>query len=1807
MKKILNATFICLLLALTLFGISEVDGQILLEKEWRYISLAPSNLTTAYAAHILPYVGGHNNDDLRISVGSASLNTPVVAECFNAYQMTLELWMRLNFVPGADGQVHLICSNVAGSNSITSYIFSNGMLYWRVADKDGTVHYVNYDISGWNAGEPWHHVVLTIDFPEDVIALYTDGVLRDDTASIALSSDSIDAIESDTHLGSDSTIANQFSGSILYNLSSRIYTTAEVTAAYAAGAGAADPTLVVDEYTLAMGETGFGEKDTGVVFTSAGQSVTATDSGGNVTVVISDVEDRAYNDAGEVSLQDGTGFQASGPVLINGSPSGSAVDLHSGIAFTKLDGNSQFHYRTDADFPESGITGVNDVTIELWVNPTAYNENPLALVSKYLSAGDKRMYSLLIDENWIVFWVSSDGTIGNTSVSFPTNATIVPGEWQHIAVVYDASGGTVDFYQDGIFLEQIGGQEVSIADKDPPFEIGSSNSGNFFEGGIFNVALHDAMVPAADIKAAADDWDYDHSGEANIIGTWLFDEAADVDYIDNREGNAGGDMIPYDAGDVTFNTLRSVDGGYVQDIEKVGVSADFDTQYGANGGNILNITTQDYEIDFWFRQDAAPGDTAAIIGKRTGPTWGDVGWCVYLHSNGNIYCRADDNTNEGMFTYDLSANGYLDNRWHHVWAFHDRSAIGTCEIKIDGITVTPATSGIFPVLTLTNAVDFGIGDIGTKEWEGNLRDVRLKIGGTKTSATEVLYRATHPFDYSASSWTLDGTREAWEFSRNSSTTVPSIVTLITNNLTLSSVGAWSQGAFLSNIIWIDGNEENGGIGGLTPRQMEVFADINGLTQYYYRNDADFPESGITGANNFTIEAFINPAIMTSADMLIVSKYETAGDLRMYAWGVDEGVLFLWISSDGTAGNTSNSFTSTAPVIAGKWQHVAVVYTAAAGTVDFFYNGEFLEQVGGAEVTIADKNPDFRVGRLDGAVRYYNGRISNVSFFDDVRTAPEISYDAAHPEADLSGEGNIIAQWLFTDAAASNFIDNTETDAGRDLIPNDGGDVTFGACGRTEGSIPLGSMLYPSTDSWTISKDGATVHSDVQAGKFVSVAADDGDESTLLSTILENEGKYILKHWIKSEAIHDGSQIFLDVDGDTTPLLSKEIGKSLGDNGEFARSMDFGGTITATGGDVLDIALEDYEISFRFRLGTAPVATTAILGKQDAPGGGLGWVIYLHENDSIRVRANDLTDDANFQVTGANMVGYYDGKWHHVYAFADRSDISSCTIYIDGTNMPTSTAGTFPVLTLANGFDFTISGDDGGGNPFVGELCDVKIHIGGTMATVPQITYQYLNPFDYSVNSWTLDGTRDYWKMWDNAANATIAGATNDLTASANTNTFATYQWKYYEVCWEGIGRSFDIDETYYAPAANNGIHDVELEDIGAWAWVKINSTSSTTERFFSKWVEGTTPYYVFGLANGVIRFKMADSDPDSYEMKGNTDIRDGEWHFVAVVIDRSNTANCKMYLDGVEDGATVKIGTLADVDTITTTATFTMGADSTGTNALDGRMAISGIAIVADIMGAGEMGAEGEIQKLFHYPTNPTEWSNSEDYWICNDFLSDTVVVGDNNNLVASANTDLFSVTDVPMQTGPVSVNLSITGAGPGTNSCTVYTDDSVIRQNLADNPGIEGNADPPDGWTQEDSATVISDTSPHSGTYCLKATAGAANVGASQNITFVSGKYYTVAGWAKATVGDTATVTMDKGDTTLTTIGTVTAADWTKVQASFLSTGTAGVLYLRGTVNGDIVWFDDFDIQEKDEADAAVDAKGDGLVPINMADVLPR
>lgn len=221
--------------------------------------------------------------------------------------------------------------------------------------------------------------------------------------------------------------------------------------------------------------------------------------------------------------------------------------------YAHLNGSTEYFYRTDADFPEAGITG--DLTAQGWVKPD--NVSGLkAILGKYTFALDKRCYAFAILDDELSFVASPDGGSGNAVLVTTGSLGFIADVWYYVAVVYDASEGTADFYVNGIWRAQGTGLPTSIADKTSQFEVGTINNGAFwdFDGGLYNLALFDDIRTATEIK-----YDYEHGSDAisnaNLIAQWFFNEDDSAAFIDNTQGDAGRDLVPYDGGDETFDNV----------------------------------------------------------------------------------------------------------------------------------------------------------------------------------------------------------------------------------------------------------------------------------------------------------------------------------------------------------------------------------------------------------------------------------------------------------------------------------------------------------------------------------------------------------------------------------------------------------------------------------------------------------------------------------------------------------------------------------------------------------------------------------------------------------------------------------------------------------------------------------------------------------------------------------------------------------------------------------------------------------------------------------------------------------------------------------------------------------------------------------------------------------------------------------------------------------------------------------------------------------------------------------------------------
>jgi len=403
---------------------------------------------------------------------------------------------------------------------------------------------------------------------------------------------------------------------------------------------------------------------------------------------------------------------------------------------------------------------------------------------------------------------------------------------------------------------------------------------------------------------------------------------------------------------------------------------------------------------------------------------------------------------------------------------------------------------------------------------------------------------------------------------------------------------------------------------------------------------------------------------------------------------------------------------------------------------------------------------------------------------------------------------------------------------------------------------------------------------------------------------------------------------------------------------------------AANNTIHDITTEDISISAWVKLDSDMSNYSAIVSKLET---NVGYWFYLYSNTGqVLVRIFDGTD--NYYLTsGTNNIK--DNKWHYVAAVIDRDTTLNCKIFIDGVDVSsarTGTIGSIDSITNTIKFDIGALGDTGN-YKLDGQIRDVKLYYANNDFWTPaQILYQAQHPFDYSSNAGTLT---DYWRL-DEGTGTTLYGKVNNLTLSnalawttqpkikmvKQENTTSTTNnpvgwWKFDESM--GDSTYLDLDATYYGQAGNNTVHDITTEDISISAWVKVDTDAPSMSQFVGKReVSSGGNWSISYVSTGVLRMNISDGT-DVYYVQGNIDIRDNKWHYVAGVIDRSDATQCKIFIDGVENSIT-KTGTLANVDSLTSTGIFGIGY----------------------LLGSAKY--DGQIRDVKLYYANGAHWSDAE-------------------------------------------------------------------------------------------------------------------------------------------------------------------------------------------------------------------------------------
>lgn len=149
----------------------------------------------------------------------------------------------------------------------------------------------------------------------------------------------------------------------------------------------------------------------------------------------------------------------------------------------------------------------------------------------------------------------------------------------------------------------------------------------------------------------------------------------------------------------------------------------------------------------------------------------------------------------------------------------------------------------------------------------------------------------------------------------------------------------------------------------------------------------------------------------------------------------------------------------------------------------------------------------------------------------------------------------------------------------------------------------------------------------------------------------------------------------------------------------------------------------------------------------------------------------------------------------------------------------------------------------------------------------------------------------------------------------------------------GFAQFFDGDGDY---TDMGDVCNPEMSSITVCAWIK-NSGVNKIKTIVSK-STGNLPNAAYGWLfqidqDGALEIFMASDsgswgEPGSFVLASNVWITDSSWHHVAAVIDRSNSDNCRLYIDGADVSALPSGGDITKVGSLVNNFPLRLGSDA---------------------------------------------------------------------------------------------------------------------------------------------------------------------------------------------------------------------------------------------------------------------------------------
>ena len=368
-----------------------------------------------------------------------------------------------------------------------------------------------------------------------------------------------------------------------------------------------------------------------------------------------------------------------------------------------------FDFNGSSSYVDAGTSPLFDITdektIEFWVKPGTQIGNwrrPLSF-GGYAANG----WTIYTGTTGVETLYPSLGTASGWSGSLAPAIPVVPGTWNHVAIVAKL-GSYGRSYLNGISVGASITPATYYSNTAQSLKIGTEG-GSYYDGSVDQVRIYNYARTPAQVA-----YDYNKGGP---VGWWKMDECQGTQIAD-WSGNANHGILSIGASG-TQNTVGTCSVGTsaawtAGATGKINASLNFDgsDDYITMNDN-FNMNTNDFSLATWIKPSGS--GYRAIISKGDAGIGANKGYRLRLESNNTLLFTVTGNSEVGLTT----ANTLTSGNWYHVVVTKNSS---TMKIFVNGVEWASANS---PAGTVDNALYSYIGKQSTWYWNGFIDDTRI--------------------------------------------------------------------------------------------------------------------------------------------------------------------------------------------------------------------------------------------------------------------------------------------------------------------------------------------------------------------------------------------------------------------------------------------------------------------------------------------------------------------------------------------------------------------------------------------------------------------------------------------------------------------------------------------------------------------------------------------------------------------------------------------------------------------------------------------------------------------------------------------------------------------------------------------------------------------------------------------------------------------------------------------------------------------------------------------------------------------------